>query len=101
MRKGPVIPLLLASVIFVLNIGVIAAALAPSFVTYAKLPVPNVVCGNCANPEVQLALAKAAAIGRNETASRIIELWPWWLLLVVMNVAAPVIAWRLRGNSAV
>jgi hypothetical protein len=92
---------LLASVVLVVNIGVIAAVLLPSFVTYAKLPVPNVVCGNCANPEVQLALAKAAAIGRSETASRIIDLWPWWLLLVVMNVAAPAVAWRLRGNSVV
>ena len=101
MRKGPAVPLVLALVVLALNVGVIGSALLPLFVTFAQLPVPAVACVGCEDPQVQRALAQAAAIGRSETASRIASMWPLWLLLALTNVSAPIIAWRLRGSSAV
>ncbi len=92
----------LVIIMVVVNTVVLGAAVAPLFVTYAKLPAVAVACGRCAEPEVQRALAEAGAVVRGELASRIVGMWPWWLLLFIMNAAAPIVAWRVaRGRSAV
>jgi hypothetical protein len=101
LRARPIILISLLIVVLVVNAVVLWAAMAPLFVTYAKVPTPPVACGTCSEPQVQRALAEAAAYARGEAASRIADMWPWWLLLVAVNIGAPVAAWRLRGSSAV
>src|SRR6185312_17367246 len=92
----------IVSLVVLANIVVVGITFLPLLVTYAEVPPTGVACGHCTEPEVQRALARAAAIGRGQILERVQSVWLWWLLPAVLNVAAVLLVWRVaRGSSAV
>jgi heme/copper-type cytochrome/quinol oxidase subunit 2 len=47
-----------------LQVALVAIALSPALVTFAELPPSGVSCSTCSSAEVQIALIRAAAVGR-------------------------------------
>jgi hypothetical protein len=82
------------------NVVVLFTGLGPLFITYAKLPPVAVACSVCATPEVQRALAEAEALVRSQMAGRVAEMWPWWFCLLLVNAAAPIVAWKVAREKA-
>ena len=84
---------LVVNVVGLLNIG---GAL---FVTHADAVPKDISCQGCEAPQVQAALARAASAGRAQV-QRHGESAVWWAVaLVVVNLAAPIIAWRLHHGK--
>jgi hypothetical protein len=87
---------LVVNVVALFNIG---GAL---FVTYADAVPKDISCQGCDAPQVQAALARAASAGRSQIQSRGESALWWAVALIVVNLAAPVIVWRLhRGKGPV
>ena len=83
----------LATVLSALN------ALAPAFVTYAQLPPTGVTCTACGSPEIQAALAHAAAIGREQVQSLLrANAWFTLCLTTIAVTAACTLLW-LSGRT--
>ena len=102
MRHTPWIVVAIVGVVLLANFVVLAATFMPFLVTYADVPPQGITCAQCANPEVQGALARAAAYGRSEILIHVQRVWLWWFLPAAINVVAPFVIWRVaRGKGAV
>jgi hypothetical protein len=75
----------------VLNIAGLVLVAAPMLVSYAEIPSRNVTCETCGTPEVQAALARAAAVGRNQVVGQLDRVFPVLVALGLINVAAIVV----------
>jgi len=71
----------------VVNIVFLALAVAPAMVTYAQVPPPDIVCISCVSPDVQIALAQAAASGRAQIVGQLHRMFPVLCALGVVNIA--------------
>jgi hypothetical protein len=75
------------SVAVLINVFVLACVAVPFLITYAEVPPHDVSCALCAQPEVQRALARAAAIGRAEILQRVEFVFPAFISLELANIA--------------
>ena len=91
---------LLFAIAVIANLAAIAIAVAPGVVTHAELPPSVIACASCTTPEVQSALARAAAIGRTQIQALVQS--NIWLLVAVALVNVGVVGalvWMWRSNS--
>ena len=91
---------LLLAIAVVSNLIAIAVALAPGVVTHAELPLRDVTCSTCATPEVQSALARAAAIGRTQIQALVqSNMWLLAAMALVNVIVVGALVWMVRSNS--
>jgi hypothetical protein len=91
---------LLFAVAVIANLAAIAIAVAPGIVTHAELPPTTVACPSCSTPEIQSALARAAAIGRTQIQA-LVQSNMWFLVAIALvNVGiVGALVRMLRSNS--
>jgi len=94
--------LILLAIAVISNALLVLVAIAPGFVTYAELPPSGVACATCTTAEAQLALVRAAAVGRAQVQSLVRP--NSWLLFAIalLNVAVVgVLVWMSRSNRTI
>jgi hypothetical protein len=72
------------------------------FITYAEVVPKEVTCEGCEAPQVQAALARAAAAGRGQVLGDGQAKFYWLIAVLLTNIVSPLVAWRLgRAKSTV
>ena len=98
MRKRSLLIVGLVVIAFAVNVSVLLNIGGRLFVTYAELPPQGIACPACDAPDVQKALARAAAYGRSQIQSGSGETLIWLAVaLLLINVAVPLAVWRLAS----
>ena len=95
MPKGTNAVVLLVVLALIVNVAVLVRVGGPLFVDYVPLVPEGFTCHGCESPEVQKALAQAAAAGRAQIQGfGKGALW-WGAALIAVNVVVPIVVWRL------
>ena len=86
------------AVIVALNVAVLTWLAMPFLVTYAEITPQDITCSICAGPEVQHALARAAAVGRGQILEKVQAAFPVFVGLGLANLAFVLVFAMLVGR---
>ena len=102
MPKKRIALLILLTIVAVANVVVLARLVGPLIVDIVPRAPEGITCQGCESPQVQRALADAAAAGRRQIQGTSGDIHLWALGLLAVNIIAPIVAWRLgRGMGPV
>ena len=101
MPKNLIAVVVVLMITFSVNVVGLFRLVGAQSVTYAEVVPKGITCEGCETPQVQAALARAAAAGRGQILGDGEDKFHWLIAVLLTNIVSPLIAWRLgRGKGA-